>query len=228
MIHVDPLARFDRDLADARAARLLGADEVGRGCLAGPLVAAAVELPLDDSLVGVNDSKRLSPSTRVRLAGEIRSGAIACGWSFVSAARIDAINIRQATLVALRRCIRRATALAVDVAPGPGGTPATTRLVLVDGLDTVPGIDAPQLALVGGDGLSRSIAAASIVAKAIRDAFMMRLALDYPEYGFEHNKGYGTPDHLAALRRHGPCPWHRRSFAPIVRQPSFADVEPVG
>jgi len=200
---------------------LVGVDEVGRGCLAGPVVAAAVVLPRGARLAGLDDSKRLAPPERERQALRVRSIALAIGFSFVGPRRIECDDIRRASLLAMRRAVRRAL---VRLGRAEAGAPGRV-LVLVDGLDVVPGIALPQRAIVGGDGTSLAIAAASVVAKTVRDAFMTRLATDWPAYGFAQHKGYGTPEHLAALRHAGPCSWHRRTFAPIA-QPEFAfDLE---
>lgn len=194
--------------ARARGARrVVGVDEVGRGPLAGPVVAAAVVLDPDRPVPGLTDSKRLSPRQRERLAGWIRERASAVGMARVEAADIDRMNIRQATL--------RAMTLAVMQAVGAGPRP---DVVLVDGSDRVPLPDLPgllQWAFVGGDGRSSSIAAASIVAKVFRDNLMAEIHREFPEYGFDRHKGYGTREHLAAIARHGPCVWHRKTFAGV-------------
>lgn len=179
---------------------LIGTDEVGRGPLAGPVVAAAVALPRDHALDGLDDSKRLSPDTRSRLATEIRAHAAAFAVVELSADAIDRSNIRQASLLAM--------SIAVEQVVARIGTP---DLVLVDGRDTLP-CRHPQRAVIGGDGRSTHIAAASILAKVHRDAVMAALAIAFPAYDFEHNKGYGTAAHRAGLAAVGPCALHRRSF----------------
>jgi ribonuclease HII len=182
-------------------ARLVaGVDEVGVGPLAGPVVAAAVVLPERVDLPGLDDSKRLTPAARERLATWIQQQAVAVAVAEVSREEIDRLNILRATLEAMRRAV-----LALDVAPDH---------VLVDAR-RIPGIEAPQTAVIGGDREDGSIAAASIVAKVYRDAIMRRLHRRYPGYGFERHKGYGTREHLAALRCLGPTPAHRRSFSPV-------------
>jgi len=211
------LARYDiRQIASHGVSAVIGVDEVGRGCLAGPVVAAAVVLPAKVKLPGVDDSKRLSREQRAEQALAVRRVAIAIGFSFVGPRVIDAINIRGASLLAMRRAVRRARARLHRA------DPAASLLVLVDGLDVVPGVELRQQAVIGGDGTSLSIAAASIVAKTVRDGFMMRLASEWPLYGFERHVGYGTDEHMEALDRHGPCRWHRYSFSPIAQPDLFA------
>ena len=194
------------------AAAVMGVDEAGRGPLAGGVYAAAVSVPLADAerlLVGdwsaVNDSKRLSPRRREALADTIKATA-RCVWSVASAspAEIDELNILRATHVAMKR--------AVDEVRAKVGEGA---VALVDGLP-VP-VLAPSRNVVKGDAKSLLIAAASILAKTARDADCLRLEREYPGYGFAKHKGYPTKDHLAALARLGPCPEHRRSFAPVAQ-----------
>ena len=214
------LRRFDRRLRHELACTLVGVDEVGRGSLAGPVVAAAVILLDDARIPGLDDSKQLDAEERELVGAAIRVHARAIGVSFVGPRRIDALNIRQASLLAMRRAILRAgvrlrRARAGAAAADEPGVRAC--MVLVDGIDSVPGIDWPQRPLIAGDGRSLAIAAASVVAKTVRDGFMTRLARDYPDYGFERNKGYGTPEHLDALASLGPCTWHRYSYAPVAQ-----------
>ena len=211
-----PLARFDRLLREDGFALLAGLDEAGRGCLAGPVVAAAVILRAGADLPDVDDSKQLTPLGRAAQAVLVRQRALAIGVGFVGPRMIDSINIRQASLLAMRRALRRAR---VRVASDPANR-ALELLALVDGNDLPGGAGCPERAVVGGDAKSQAIAAASIIAKTVRDGFMVRLAAEFPDYGFEHHKGYGTPEHLAALDRKGPCRWHRFSYAPIA-QPSL-------
>lgn len=179
---------------------LAGVDEVGRGPLAGPVVAAAVILDPQAVPEGLDDSKNLTPARRDELFALIAQSALAIGVASATAAEIDAINIRQATLLAMRRAV---AALAV--------LPA---FVLVDGNDP-PTLACPAESVIGGDAQIASIAAASIVAKVTRDAMMARLCARYPAYGFSLHAGYGTPRHRAAIQAHGPCPEHRYSFAPV-------------
>lgn len=179
-----------------------GVDEVGRGPLAGPVVAAAVILPHRDPgwLCELRDSKQLSPAQRERLAARIRCEAPAVGVGVVSARRIDAIGIAPAAREAMRRALAR---LAV-----------TPDALLLDAFH-LDGVPQPQEAIVRGDSRCSAIAAASIVAKVARDAMMDRLDRRFPGYAFARNRGYGTAEHLAALERLGPSPIHRRSFAPL-------------
>jgi ribonuclease HII len=187
---------------------LLGVDEVGRGPLAGPVVAVAVVLPEDHGIEGLDDSKKLSPRRRTELAGIIRQRARAVGVGLVQPSRIDQINIRRATLEAM--------ALALTEVLGQG---LSCDLVMVDGLDVIPlpaGTPAiRQLAFVQGDARSRVIGAASIVAKVHRDALMDAYHRDFPVYGFDRHKGYGTAAHREAIARHGPCAIHRRTFGGV-------------
>jgi ribonuclease HII len=180
--------------------RVAGIDEVGVGPLAGPVVAAAVILPDEVDLPGLDDSKKLSRASRERLDRAIREQALAVGISEVEPREIDRVNILQATLLAMRRAVE---ALGGHV-----------DHLLVDAR-TIPGVDTPQTALIGGDGRDGSIAAASIVAKVHRDALMRRLDEDHPGYGFVRHMGYGTVEHLAALRRLGASAIHRHSFRPV-------------
>ena len=195
------LYKLEREL-DRRGYRFVaGVDEVGRGCLAGPVVAAAVILPAETVLPGLDDSKRLDAESREKLDREVRRHAIGVAVGVVEAPEIDARDILRASLAAMR--------VAVDaLSPGPD-------VVLVDAV-TIPGIRRPQLPVVHGDALCASIAAASIVAKVHRDRLVDALAARYPVYGFEHHKGYGTSEHWAALRLYGPCPEHRLSFEGVI------------
>jgi ribonuclease HII len=194
-----------RDALEARGVRgIAGVDEVGVGPLAGPVVAAAVVLPERPSLVGLDDSKRLAPARRETLAAEIHGSALGVGVAEVGVETIDQIGIYQASLEAMRRAV---ASLSQVVELGH---------LLVDAR-TVPGVSFPQTSIVKGDSKDASIAAASIVAKVHRDALMQKLGRRHPGYGFDRHMGYGTPDHLAALARLGPCPIHRRSFAPVER-----------
>lgn len=190
-----------------------GVDEVGRGPLAGPVVAAAVILPQECLIVGADDSKRLSAAQRNELVIEISQRAICVRLGAASAQEIDRINILRASALAMKRAIAKLI-------------PAADHL-LVDGLP-VPelGLDR-QTAIVGGDGLVHSISCASIVAKVCRDRLMTRLAVRYPEYGWQNNKGYATADHREALSRHGPTPHHRRSFQPIEQLGLDLEVPPL-
>ncbi|RDJ23605.1 ribonuclease HII [Bosea caraganae] len=179
---------------------LAGVDEVGRGPLAGPVVAAAVILDPDSVPAGLADSKLLSLAQREALFELITASALAIGIASATAQEIDAINIRQATLLAMRRAV--------------AALPVTPAHVLVDGNDP-PALHCACDAIIQGDGSIASIAAASIIAKVTRDRMMARLAARYPAYGFEAHVGYGTDRHRKALHAHGPCPEHRYSFAPV-------------
>lgn len=179
---------------------MAGIDEVGRGPLAGPVVAAAVILDPQAVPDGLDDSKKLSAARREELFAIIAQSALAIGVASATAVEIDTINIRQATLLAMRRAV---AALAVQ-----------PLSLLVDGNDP-PVLACSCESIIGGDAQIASIAAASIVAKVTRDAMMARLCQRYPAYGFSAHAGYGTPQHRAALQAHGPCPEHRYSFAPV-------------
>ena len=179
-----------------------GVDEVGMGPLAGPVVAAAVVLPVETHIDGVADSKVLTAAVRELLAAEIRRRALAVGVAVVEPEEIDRVNIYQAGLRAMRRAVEQLSPLV------PG-------FVLVDGRE-IPGLGVPQSAYPKGDAFVTSIAAASIVAKCHRDALMRELDARYPAYGFGRHMCYATRSHLAALRAHGPSPVHRRSFAPVL------------
>ncbi|MBF0400549.1 MAG: ribonuclease HII [Magnetococcales bacterium] len=183
-----------------------GVDEVGRGPLAGPVVAAAVVLPLHgetlDALVGLNDSKQLSAGKRQLFLSRIQATALGIQVGMATVREIDRLNIRQASLLAMSRAVA-GLALAVDA------------FVLVDGRDLPADLPCPGRAIVRGDQHSLSIAAASVVAKERRDALMVELATQAPGYGWEHNSGYPTAEHLQALRRLGVTEHHRQSFAPV-------------
>ena len=188
------------DSLRARGLRFIaGIDEAGRGPLAGPVVAAAVILPAGFTHDLLNDSKQLSERRRERIYAELTARTdVRIAFAIVEPDEIDRINILRATHEAMRRA---ATQLSPEHA-------------LIDGLP-VRDFPIPQTALVGGDALSFSIAAASVIAKVTRDRIMIELDSRHPAYGFAKHKGYGTPQHLAALRQHGPCPIHRRSFLPV-------------
>jgi ribonuclease HII len=179
---------------------LAGVDEVGRGTLAGPVVAAAVILDDRRRIRGLDDSKRLSPGQRERLDGEIRRKAVCFSIAEASVEEIDRLNILRASLLAMRRAVE--------------GLHERPAIVLVDG-NQRPDLDLPVRMVVGGDAKVRAIAAASIVAKVYRDRLLTELHQEHPRYGFDGHKGYATADHLAALREHGACRHHRRSFAPV-------------
>ncbi len=180
--------------------RVAGVDEAGRGPLAGPVVAAAVILDPGRPIEGLDDSKRLAPAVRARLAAAIRERALAWALGRAEVDEIDRLNILQATLLAMRRAVEA-------LRPRPD-------YALVDG-DRWPPLPCPGEPVVGGDAREPAIAAASILAKTARDAEMVALDRRFPGYGFAAHKGYATAAHLAALRQLGPCPAHRRSFAPV-------------
>jgi len=180
-----------------------GVDEAGRGPLAGPVVAAAVILDPARPVAGLADSKKLPARTRELLAAEIRIHALAWSVAAASVEEIDALNILQASLLAMQRAV--------------AGLALTPAAALIDG-NRCPRLAIPARAIVGGDATVAAISAASILAKTVRDAGMRALHERHPQYGFARHMGYGTAEHLAALRRHGPCPAHRRSFAPVRAQ----------
>jgi ribonuclease HII len=181
---------------------IAGVDEAGRGPLAGQVVAAAVILDPQQRIRGLRDSKLLTPGAREELALEIRAHAIAWAVAESDVGEIDTLNILQATLLAMRRAIE--------------GLATRPEVVWIDGLHC-PQVDCPTRAIVDGDRFIAAIAAASILAKTVRDALLVELDRHYPAYGFARHKGYATPEHLAALRTHGPCPMHRRYFAPVAQ-----------
>lgn len=189
--------RYENEARAQGFSAVCGVDEAGRGPLAGPVFAAAVILPEGERIEGLDDSKRLSEKRRESLFPEITARAAAFSIASASEEEIDSLNILQATMLAMRRAVE-----SLSVPP---------NLVLVDG-NREPPLPCPVRTIVGGDGLSASIAAASILAKVSRDRRMRELASLYPEYGFDRHKGYGTKDHYAALRCYGPSPIHRRSF----------------
>lgn len=178
-----------------------GVDEAGRGPLAGPVCAAAVILDPTQVPNGIDDSKRLTESAREALVPQIEQSALAWAVAWSSPEEIDRLNILQASLLAMRRAVRL-----LSLAPS---------LALVDGNRCPTDLPCAARAVVHGDALEPAIGAASILAKVARDREMRRLDTEYPHYGFARHKGYGTRQHLAALAQHGPCPIHRRSFAPV-------------
>jgi ribonuclease HII len=189
------------------ALRIAGLDEVGRGPLFGPVVAAAVILPAGCCLQGLTDSKKLSEKKRALLDLEIRANAISWAIAEVNAETIDRINIRQASLLAMRRAVEQ-------LALGPDFL--LPDFLLIDGRDTIDW-PCPQQAVIHGDATSFSIAAASVLAKVHRDRLLVELDRDFPGYGLAQHKGYGSPQHLAALARLGPTPLHRKSFRPVAQ-----------
>lgn len=181
---------------------IAGVDEVGRGPLAGPVVVAAVILPRDVAIPGLNDSKKLSEKKREQLYEEIHKQALAISISEKTAQEVDASNIYKITQIAMYEAIANLA--------------QTPDYVLIDAMP-LPALAIDHSSIIKGDATSQSIAAASIIAKVTRDRMMVAMSKKYPEYGFEKHKGYGTKQHLAALDSHGACPLHRQSFAPVAK-----------
>jgi len=195
--------RWERESRANGHTHVCGIDEAGRGPLAGPVAVAAVLFTGDLVPEGLDDSKKLTALRREKLCDRLTSDPqVRWTCQMIEADEIDRINILQATWKGMRACVE-------ELSPRP-------TMALIDGL-AVKGFPIEQNPIVGGDRISLSIAAASIIAKVHRDRVMMELARQYPEYGFERHKGYGTAAHLDALRRYGPCPAHRKSFAPVAR-----------
>ena len=199
-------AMHEYENAHADVRFIAGIDEAGRGPLAGPVVAACCILPKDAVILYLNDSKKVTALRREALLPEIKEKAIAYGIGIVDEKRIDEINILQADYEAMRIAVQKTSAMLQEkgLADAPG-------LLLNDAV-TIPGVDIPQESIIKGDAKSVSIAAASILAKVTRDQLMEAYDAQYPEYGFARNKGYGTKEHIEALKRLGPCPIHRHSF----------------
>jgi ribonuclease HII len=194
--------KLERAARKNGALRIAGLDEVGRGPLFGPVVAAAVIFPAACRLPGLDDSKKLTEKKRVELDVDIRASAIAWAIAAVDAETIDRINIRRASLLAMRLAVEQ-------LAHSPD-------YLLIDGIDTIDW-PCPQQSVIEGDGTSFSIAAASVLAKVYRDRLLVELDQQYPGYGLASHKGYSSPEHLAALVRLGPTPLHRKSFAPVAQ-----------
>ncbi len=189
---------YERWARDNGYLNIAGMDEAGRGPLAGPVVAAAVILPFGIDLPGVDDSKKLSDTKRRELAASIRKAALGVGLGEASVNEIESLNILQATFLAMKRALA-----GLKIAP---------EMVLIDGPYTLPDLEVPQKAIPKGDQLSVSISAASIIAKVTRDDMMIRYHKAFPQYNFKANKGYGTKEHLRAIRKFGCCPIHRKTF----------------
>lgn len=196
MVRAEDLMYYENQLLEKGYKYICGVDEVGRGPLAGPVTCSAVIMPLDDLIQGVNDSKKVSKGKREKLYDIITEKAVAISTVSYDHTKIDEMNILNATKACMADAI-----MALSVKPD---------IVIVDALT----LDIPYktFGIVHGDALSYSIASASIVAKVTRDRFMTEMAVKYPEYDFEHNMGYGTPKHIAALKEIGKCPIHRNSF----------------
>jgi ribonuclease HII len=195
-LRLEKMLEFERKYGD-RYTCICGIDEAGRGPFAGPVVAGAVVLPIGMKIEGLNDSKQVSAKRREELYEEIKEKALSYGIGMSSPARIDEINILQATYEAMRHALED-----LQVVPD---------LLLNDAV-TIPQVPIKQIGIVKGDARSLSIAAASIMAKVTRDRLMVEYAKLYPEYGFEKNKGYGSAEHRQALQKYGPCPIHRNTF----------------
>ena len=193
----EQMSEYEKEFR-ARGLKLIaGMDEAGRGPLAGPVVAACVILDPERPVYGVNDSKKLSPKRRAELKAEIEEKALAIGVGIVDEKTIDEINILEATKLAMKQAVQN-----LGVLP---------EILLIDAL-TLKDLLIPQEGIIKGDAKSVSIAAASIIARETRDAMLMELDQQYPEYGFASHKGYGTPQHIQAIKEYGPLPVHRRSF----------------
>lgn len=202
----DPTLERERALWAKGFRVVAGLDEVGRGPIAGPVIAAAVVLPPDQQPIdGLRDSKLLSAKQRERLADEIRRAALAWALGGASVREIDRVNIRRAAALAMRRAVER--------------LPQPPDYILLDG-NPLPELDWEHEAIVGGDNLCQTVSAASVLAKCARDRLMGLLAPRYPDFGWDHNMGYATQDHLSALAQSGPSPHHRMTFGPVA-QPSL-------
>lgn len=192
------LSPIEKNLRKKGFALIAGVDEAGRGPLAGPVFAAAVILPEGIKIKGLDDSKKLSPDNRQKVFRLIMDGAVCVGIGTCDEGEIDRINILQATFCAMRQAVS-----ALSDRPD---------IILVDGNKTIPDTGILQKAVIGGDAKCACIAAASVVAKVLRDRYMKELHLRHPEYGFDRHKGYGTRAHFAAIKAHGACSAHRKSF----------------
>jgi len=197
---VGPTEVFEQEARQRGYRHIAGLDEAGRGPLAGPVVAAAVILPIRCRLAGVDDSKRLSAAAREQLFAAILEEAVGVGIGSADACEIDSLNILEATRLAMHRAVE-------NVVPSPD-------YLLIDAV-TLPAVGLPARPIIKGDTLSLSIAAASIIAKVTRDRLMMAYHESFPQYNFLSHKGYGTAEHLQRLERYGPCAIHRRTFAPV-------------
>jgi len=199
-IRLEAMYEYERSFLAQGCQMIAGVDEAGRGPLVGPVVTAAVILPPNLLIKGINDSKKLSAKQREELFHIISEKALAISYTEVSAATIDRINIYQATVAGMYESIKQLT-----IAP---------EAVLIDAVP-LNKLTVPSQSIIKGDALSQAIAAASIIAKVTRDRLMDKLDEEYPQYGFARHKGYGTKEHLEAIKKYGPCPQHRQTFAPI-------------
>jgi len=202
--------KLERAARESGAQQIAGLDEVGRGPMFGPVVAAAVILPPGCRLPGLNDSKKLPEKKRAELDGMIRAKALAWAIAAVDAETIDRINIRRASLLAMRLAVEQLT--------------LNPDYLLIDGIDTIDW-PCPQQSVIQGDGTSFSIAAASVLAKVHRDALLVELDGQYPGYGLARHKGYCSAEHMAALARLGPTPLHRKSYRPVAQQLLPLEIE---
>ncbi|WP_031515361.1 ribonuclease HII [Desulfofalx alkaliphila] len=198
---LEKLFTYEQQLFSQGKKYIVGIDEVGRGPLAGPVVAGAVIFPKDVVIHGLNESKKVSAAKRRKLAKEIKEKAVAWSLGLATVQEINRFNIYQATLLAMRRAV--------------GKLSTRPEHLLVDAVN-IPGINIPQFAIKGGDRLSGSIAAASIIAKTYRDEMMQNYHKKYPRYQFDRHKGYPTKEHLEALKKYGPSPIHRSGYAPVA------------
>ena len=199
---LDMISHIEQTMHDRGYRVICGVDEAGRGPLAGPVVAAAVVVPPEAIIEDLDDSKKLSPARREAVFERIIQLGLPCAVGVIDHETIDRVNIRRASLIAMRKAV-----MDLKIAPD---------MVLVDGNATIPNLTQPQLTIVGGDRACRSIAAASIIAKVTRDRIMDRYQALHPEFSFAVHKGYPTPAHREELERHGPCEIHRRSFKPVA------------
>lgn len=204
------LLKFEREAFHKGFQNIAGVDEVGRGSLAGPVVAACVILPWQRPLPDIQDSKKLSPKQREELYGFIIQEAVGYGIGIVESSEIDRINILKASLKAMALAIQRLT-----IKPD---------CVLIDGNQKIPALDIPQNPICKGDSLSLTIAAASIVAKVTRDCMMAALQTEFPHFSFKNHKGYGTKRHFEELKRFGPTALHRLTFRGVLAKNSFTDL----
>lgn len=196
------LYQFEEELEDQGIKYVAGVDEVGRGPLAGPVVVAAVIMPIDKRIKGINDSKKLSEKKRQEYYRIINREALAIGISFIDEHVIDEINIYEATKRGMLEAIRK-----LKIKP---------EHVLIDAMP-LNELEIPHTSVIHGDALSASIACASVIAKVTRDEFMDKMDFKYPNYGFKHHKGYCTKEHIAALEKYGPCEIHRKTFSPVSK-----------